>query len=74
MQTKLAAEKAAQEKAQKVAQAKAADPVYNEAAARIVAEEREARGKLPEYPGLDKYKLILKMGEYVHPTPVIGNY
>lgn len=63
MQTKLAAETAAQDRAQKVVQAKAADPIYNEAAARIVAEEREAKGKLPAYPGLDKYKLILKMGE-----------
>ena len=71
MQAKLAAEKAAQEKAQQRAAAAAAaqsaspDPVYNEAAARIVAEEKEARGKLPAYPGLDKYKLILKMGESV---------
>lgn len=63
MQTKLAAETAAQERAQRAAQAKAADPVYNEAAARIVAEEREAKGKLPNYPGLDKYKLVVKMGE-----------
>ncbi|BFZ64740.1 MAPK-activated protein kinase Srk1 [Saitoella coloradoensis] len=37
---------------------------YDEAAARIVAEEREARGKLPRYPLLDeKYKLIEKMGD-----------
>lgn len=63
MQTKLAAETAAQERAQKVVQAKAADPVFNEAAARIVAEEREAKGKLPAYPGLEKYKLVVKMGE-----------
>lgn len=44
-------------------QSKAADPVLNEAAARIVAEEREAKGKLPNYPGLENYKLVLKMGE-----------
>jgi serine/threonine-protein kinase RCK2 len=37
----------------------------NEAAARIVAEEREARGRLPRYPGLERFKLLDKMGEYV---------
>ena len=64
MQTKLAAEKAGQEKAQRAAaQAASVEPIYNEAAARIVAEEKEAKGKLPNYPGLEKYKLILKMGE-----------
>jgi hypothetical protein len=47
-----------------VPKAAAADPVYNEAAARIVAEEREAKGKLPNYPGLEKYNLVVKMGEY----------
>ena len=31
--------------------------------ARIVAEEREAKGKLPQYPGLDRYQLIEKMGD-----------
>lgn len=30
---------------------------------RIVAEEREAKGKLPRYPGLDRYQLIEKMGD-----------
>ncbi|MCJ1309376.1 MAPK-activated protein kinase Srk1 [Agyrium rufum] len=30
---------------------------------RIVAEERESKGKLPRYPGLDRYKLIEKMGD-----------
>lgn len=63
MQAKLAAERAAQEKAQKAAQAKAPEPVFNEAAARMVAEENEAKGKLPNYPGLEKYRLVLKMGE-----------
>lgn len=63
MQTKLAAERAAQEKAQQAAQARTVEPAINEAAARIVAEENEARGKLPMYPGLEQYKLVLKMGE-----------
>jgi len=35
----------------------------NEAAARIVAEEREARSRLPRYPGLERFKLLDKMGE-----------
>lgn len=30
---------------------------------RIVAEERESKGKLPKYPGLERYKLIEKMGD-----------
>lgn len=37
---------------------------YNEAAAKIVAEEREARSRLPRYPGLERFKLLDKMGEY----------
>ncbi len=34
-----------------------------EALARMVAEENEAKGKLPRYPGLERYKLIEKMGD-----------
>jgi|SRR5579871_6410236 len=34
-----------------------------EAAAKIVAEEREARSRLPRYPGLERFKLMDKMGE-----------
>ena len=30
---------------------------------RIVAEERESKGKLPRYPGLERYQLIEKMGD-----------
>lgn len=30
---------------------------------RIVAEERESKGKLPRYPGLERYSLIEKMGD-----------
>jgi hypothetical protein len=30
---------------------------------RIVAEERESKGKLPRYPGLERYILIEKMGD-----------
>lgn len=30
---------------------------------RIVAEEREAKGKLPKYPGLERYTLVEKMGD-----------
>ncbi|KAF9379261.1 hypothetical protein BGX21_002678 [Mortierella sp. AD011] len=45
------------------------DPVnanYNtntEAASRIVAEERQQKSKMPTYPGLERYKLIEKMGD-----------
>lgn len=30
---------------------------------RIVAEERESKGKLPKYPGLDRWTLLEKMGD-----------
>ena len=30
---------------------------------RIVAEERESKGKLPKYPGLDRFRLLEKMGD-----------
>ncbi len=30
---------------------------------RIVAEEREAQGKLPKYPGLERWTLLEKMGD-----------
>ncbi|KAL9118057.1 MAG: hypothetical protein Q9187_005401 [Circinaria calcarea] len=36
------------------------DPLVIE---RIVAEERESKGKLPRYPGLERYRLIEKMGD-----------
>lgn len=36
-----------------------------EAAARMVEEEREAKKKIPSYAGLERYKLLSKMGEYV---------
>lgn len=41
-------------------QNKQADPEVLE---RIIAEEREAKGKLPNYPGLERYQLIEKMGD-----------
>jgi hypothetical protein len=36
-----------------------------EAAARMVEEEREAKKRIPTYAGLERYKLLSKMGEYV---------
>ncbi|KAF9969435.1 hypothetical protein BGZ65_011951, partial [Modicella reniformis] len=33
-----------------------------EAASRIVAEEKQQKSKMPVYPGLERYKLIEKMG------------
>ncbi|OAL45733.1 calcium/calmodulin-dependent protein kinase type 2 [Pyrenochaeta sp. DS3sAY3a] len=56
---------AAQATADKQKQAAAAkergvDPSVLE---RIVAEEREARGKLPNYPGLERWTLLEKMGD-----------
>lgn len=44
----------------KGAKSKDVDPAILE---RIVAEERESKGKLPKYPGLDRFKLVEKMGD-----------
>lgn len=61
-----AAAKAADHKHKKEAQAgsvertKDTDPSVIE---RIVAEERESKGKLPKYPGLERWTLIEKMGD-----------
>ncbi|KAF9420812.1 hypothetical protein BGZ76_004050 [Entomortierella beljakovae] len=35
----------------------------SEAASRIVAEERQQKSKMPSYPGLERYRLIEKMGD-----------
>lgn len=37
--------------------------VDREELARIVAEENESKGRLPKYPGLDRWQLIEKMGD-----------
>lgn len=37
--------------------------VDREELARIVAEENESKGKLPNYPGLERWRLIEKMGD-----------
>ncbi|KAH8830173.1 kinase-like domain-containing protein [Flagelloscypha sp. PMI_526] len=38
-------------------------PGYREAAEMIVNEEREEKSKMPTYKGLDKFKLVTKMGD-----------
>jgi serine/threonine-protein kinase RCK2 len=40
-------------------------PAHREAAEKIVKEEREAKEKMPTYKGLENFKLLEKMGEYV---------
>ena len=47
---------------------KAASPKYREEVEQIVQEEREAKSKMPTYKGLENYKLLEKMGEYVVST------
>lgn len=44
-------------------QKKGAKTVDKEEIARIVAEENESKGKLPRYPGLERWQLIEKMGD-----------
>lgn len=40
-------------------------PKYKEEVEKIVQEERAAKNKMPNYKGLEQFKLIDKMGEYV---------
>lgn len=42
---------------------KKAKKVDQEDLARIVAEENESKGRLPRYPGLERWQLIEKMGD-----------
>ena len=48
---------------------KVVSPKYKEEVEKIVQEEREAKSKMPTYKGLENYKLLDKMGEYVVNTP-----
>ena len=48
---------------QQQTQQKHASPKYKEHVEQIVQEEREAKGKMPVYKGLENYKLLEKMGE-----------
>lgn len=54
------AARAAGDAQKKQAAKEAVDPQVLE---RIVAEERESKGKLPKYPGLERFTLIEKMGD-----------
>lgn len=53
----------AAEQHQKAGATKGKGKTDPEELARMVAEEREARGKLPKYPGLERWRLIAKMGD-----------
>ena len=55
-----AAGQAVDEKQKREKREKDYDPQVLE---RIVAEERESKGKLPKYPGLERWTLIEKMGD-----------
>jgi hypothetical protein len=55
-----AATRAAADNQKKQAAMDAVDPSVLE---RIVAEERESKGKLPRYPGLERWTLLEKMGD-----------
>ncbi|TID19464.1 Serine/threonine-protein kinase srk1 [Venturia nashicola] len=55
-----AAARAAEYQQKKQAAAEQVDPSVLE---RIVAEERESKGKLPKYPGLERWTLLEKMGD-----------
>lgn len=42
-----------------------ATPKFKDEVEKIVQEEREAKSKMPTYQGLENFKLVEKMGEYV---------
>lgn len=44
----------------------ARSPSYRREAELIVQEENEAKKQMPVYKGLEKFKLLEKMGEYVY--------
>lgn len=48
---------------QKQKKEKARQEVDPDVLERIVAEERESKGKLPRYPGLERWELVEKMGD-----------
>ena len=56
-------QQARQRETQQQTQKRTASPKYKEEVEQIVQEEREAKGKLPVYKGLENYKLVEKMGE-----------
>jgi serine/threonine-protein kinase RCK2 len=48
---------------QKVVGGSKGQKITNNELARIVAEEKASKGKLPRYPGLERWRLIEKMGD-----------
>ena len=48
---------------QKVGAAKGGKKIDTDDLARLVAEENESKGKLPRYPGLERWQLVEKMGD-----------
>jgi hypothetical protein len=46
----------------------------NEEAAKMVEEEKIQRNTMPVYPGLERFKLLEKMGEYVSLTKQLTHY
>lgn len=58
-----AAHAADQQRRAEKAKAQGGKNVDKDVLERIVAEEREAKGRLPRYPGLERYQLIEKMGD-----------
>ncbi|KAI0721951.1 Pkinase-domain-containing protein [Cerioporus squamosus] len=53
----------AQQQQQQQQTQKQSNPKYKEHVEQIVQEEREAKGKMPVYKGLENYKLLEKMGD-----------
>ncbi|KAJ4991185.1 CAMK/CAMK1 protein kinase [Stagonosporopsis vannaccii] len=58
-----AADRAVQQRQKQDAAAAKGKGVDPEVLERIVAEERETKGKLPKYPGLDRWQILEKMGD-----------
>ncbi|TYJ57029.1 hypothetical protein B9479_002308 [Cryptococcus floricola] len=52
-----------QQQQQQQSRVPAASPKYREEAEKIVADERAQSDKMPQYPGLEEYRLVEKMGD-----------
>jgi membrane-associated HD superfamily phosphohydrolase len=46
-------------------------PAHQEVAEEIVRQEREAKSQMPTYKGLEAFKLVEKMGEFVSDSSII---
>lgn len=64
-QTAVPEKRAPQQQAAPAPQTSTTQHKYSKEVEQIVAEERDAKSKLPRYKGLERFELLEKMGECV---------